>query len=214
MYLWKEGLVYSSRPHIHTHTHFQLSRPCRPSLHSTQSQSQSPLHSLSLFPRAHSRAGLHACLDRPHTHRLVRARFALDASPKRSLPCFLAFWDTARVPLGLRPLILTTARRQFVPRNRRDKPANHTRARNSDKALSNACHSFKAHPFVSLPCAPLEPQLHCCTVVALVPPGLVLSAPPIVRKTRTSRASIPVTQRSFTAAQPVTKPARAEWVLR
>lgn len=39
----------------------------------------------------------------------------------------------------------------------------------------------------------LEPQLHCCTVVALVPPGLVLSAPPIARKTRTLRASIPVT---------------------
>lgn len=58
--------------------------------------------------------------DRPQTHWLVPARFALDASPKRSLPCFLAFWDTAQVPLDLGPLILTTARRQFIPRNRRD----------------------------------------------------------------------------------------------
>lgn len=38
------------------------------------------------------------------------------------------------------------------------------------QALSNACHSFKS------PCRffsrAIEPQLHCCTVVALVPPGL------------------------------------------
>lgn len=72
------------------------------------------------------------------------------------------------------------------------------------QALSNACHSFKVTlRFFSL--RALEPQLHCCTVVAPSPTGLVLSAPPIVRKTRTLRASIPVTQRSFTAAQPVTK---------
>lgn len=226
--------------------------------------------------------------------------------------CFLASWYTAQVPRDPTPLILTIARRQFVPRNRRDEPAGHTRARHSDKVstdgrrdylvpaqpkpasaayqrvhhtlpprakpeyignpspsesdpaaqstlpaclptylpttsalhallcplclllLFSACLalSFPGHfirdgggnqqlaivpselstnitffflrrcptlatrsksPFRFYSLRALEPQLHCCTVVALVPPGLVLSAPPIVRKTRTLRASIPVT---------------------
>lgn len=40
------------------------------------------------------------------------------------------------------PLILTTARRQFVPRNRRDEPANHTRARHSDKVSTAGRRDF------------------------------------------------------------------------
>ena len=246
-------------------------------------------------------------------------QFVLDASPRRSLPCFLASCDTAPVPLDLTPLIPTTAGRQFVPRNRRDEPTNRTRARHSDKvstagrrdflvpaqpkpagaayqrvcrtlpprakpeyignpspsesdpaaqstlptrllpllympystfsafyfysplawpclfpvtsfekeeatsnwqsshpnpiltsllhsqALSNACHSFKS-PFVSF-LARTRATASLLHRRCSSPTGLVLSAPPIVRQTRTRRASIPVTQRSFTAAQPVTKPA-------
>lgn len=264
---------------------------------------------------------------KPRTHRLARANLPSTPSQRRSLPRFLIFWDTTLVPLGLTPLILTTARRQFVPRNRRDEPANHTRARHSDKVSTGGRRDFlvpaqpkpagaayqRVHrtlpprakpeyigypsPSESDPAAPVHPALPCLACLTLLttsalhallclsasyfysplawpclflvtsfeteeatsnrqsshpnpiltsplsfsgavqrlplvqshpsflclarpratasllhrrcssPTGLVLSAPPIVRQTRTLRAPIPVSQRSFTAAQPVTKPA-------
>lgn len=59
-------------------------------------QSQSLLQSLSPFPRLQPTGPDH--IHAPASRR----QFVLDTSPRRSLPvpCFLAFWDTAPVPLG------------------------------------------------------------------------------------------------------------------
>lgn len=128
--LWKEGLAHPP------YTHLQLSNPCRPRC--TQRSRNRRCSSLSLFPRAQFRTGLSAWLrpktqDRPHPHRLVRANlFSTQAQDAR----YLAFWLSGiphRYLWTFTPLILTTAGRQFVPRNRRDEPANRTRARHSDK---------------------------------------------------------------------------------
>lgn len=79
-------------------------QPLQTSLHPTQSQS--PLQ-FAVAVSSSSISDRTLCLapsknPGPTTSPSASSRqFVLDAGPRRSLPCFLAFWDTAQVPLDL-----------------------------------------------------------------------------------------------------------------
>lgn len=175
---WKEGLAQPP------HTHLSIVQPLQTSLHPTQSQSL--LQSLSLFPRAQFRTGLSARLrpkihDRPQSHRLVRATLS---STKAQDARYLAFWLSGiphRYLWTFTPLIPTTAGRQFVPRNRRDEPANRTRARHSDKVSTRwqtglpgpqPSLSLRARP-ISACTAPFYPGQNLNTSAIPAPPSLI-----------------------------------------
>lgn len=95
--LWKEGLAHP--PHTPS-----IVQPLQTSLHPTQSQS--PLQ-FAVAVSSSSISDRTLCLapsktPGPTTSPSASSRqFVLDAGPRRSLPCFLAFWDTAQVPLDL-----------------------------------------------------------------------------------------------------------------
>lgn len=93
--LWKEGLAHPPYTHL---------QPLQTLLHPTQSQS--PLQ-FAVAVSSSSISDRTLCLapsknPGPTTSPSASSRqFVLDAGPRRSLPCFLAFWDTAQVPLDL-----------------------------------------------------------------------------------------------------------------
>lgn len=186
MDLWKEALAYPP--------HTSIVHPCRPRCTKRSRNRCCSRYRYFLEPNLGpaSLPGLVQIQNRTNVHaRLARANLSSTPAKDARYLAFSFSWDTAPVPLGLTPLILTTARRQFVPRNRRDEPANHARAPHSDKVSTAGRRDFlvpaqpkpagaayqRVHrtlpprakpeyignpsPSVSDPAAPVHPALPC-----------------------------------------------------